>query len=293
VSSPTPQPSTPDWRDLLLTAIQQRDASRALPLAQRCVHRYGMHTLETLMEQASGGDGPEGDPRSWLLPLLSKSSPSAAPAQPLAVPAPPVEQARLPVEPAQPPVEAPLPETPAKEIVPPPRSRALDEAFAPLEIAFAPLPSPLPRDRTVGLPQEPPTALVASPLEEWAGFRVQDGDGAIPRDPAPIPQEFRPEEPPGPPESFASEPDSSEPDASTPFLSDPFAVEGFREDSLEEGAAAPVPTFLGEEPLAQHAPSPKPRSSGRREKRSPAPISRAMEPWLVWLPGVFRSRPRP
>jgi hypothetical protein len=79
----------------------------------------------------------------------------------------------------------------------------------------------------------------------------------------------------------------------TPFLSDPFAVEGFREDSLEEGAAAPVPTFLGEEPLAQHAPSPKPRSSGRREKRSPAPISRAMEPWLVWLPGVFRSRPRP
>ncbi len=96
-----------DWRADLLDAVQQRDAPRAIILAQRCVHRYGIDVLESLLESVSSPEGDGSDARVWLLPLL-------------------------------------LQPTPLQPSIPPPSIAAeanLDAAFAPLEIAFPPLPS--------------------------------------------------------------------------------------------------------------------------------------------------------
>lgn len=75
MSSPVSQPSPTDWQVLLLEAIQRRDASQAVLLAQRYVHRYGMKALDSLLEMASGEHGQDGDARDWLLPLLTHPSP--------------------------------------------------------------------------------------------------------------------------------------------------------------------------------------------------------------------------
>lgn len=196
----------PDWQEALVEAIQQRDAPRAMQLAERCVHRYGMHTLESVMERAEGLAGDAESVRSWLLPLLVKppavSLPTSLPA-PAAMPAP----------------------------------VALDEAFAPLEVAFPPLsPSPVNPHPNEVPPQPPPDSL---------------------------------------------------------FLSGTALDEPFPREDLEARTAAPVPTFEVE---GQSSGSPSPprrsRKNDRRGQGSPAPISPALEPWLVWLPGAFESRPR-
>ena len=70
MSSSLRQPTPLDWQSLLLEAIQHRDATRAVPLAQRCVHRHGMAALEALLERADAVSGQEGEARSWLLAQL-------------------------------------------------------------------------------------------------------------------------------------------------------------------------------------------------------------------------------
>ena len=69
------QPTHLDWQALLLEAIHHRDAARAAPLAQRCVHRYGMATLQALLERADAAAGKEGEARDWLLLLLKQGPP--------------------------------------------------------------------------------------------------------------------------------------------------------------------------------------------------------------------------
>jgi len=112
VGTPPDSPHTvPDGQEALVEAIQQQDALRAVQLAERYVHRYGMDALELLMQRADA-HGADGEPvRSWLLPLLAKPS------------------------------GAPLPSSlPSSDL---PAPVALDEAFAPLEVAFPPRPTPV------------------------------------------------------------------------------------------------------------------------------------------------------
>lgn len=204
---PDPQHLMPDWQEALVEAIQQRDSSRAMQLAERCVHRYGMHTLETVIDRAEGLGGDVEHVRSWLLPLL---------AQPAVAPLPPSL-----------PSPSPLPPAPV----------GLDEAFAPLEVAFPPLsPSledPRPNDGPIQTLSDPPS-LPATALDE-------------------------------------------------PFSS----------EAMEERAAAPVPTFEVEGLSNGSIPPPRrSRNDDRRGHVPPAPISPALEPWLVWLPGAVQSRPR-
>jgi len=193
----------PDWQEALVEAIQHRDAPRAIQLAERCVHRYGMPTLDEVMKRAEGLGEDSGAVRSWLLPLLSHPA----------------------VAPPAPSLPSPLPPAPV----------GLDEAFAPLDVAFPPLSSSSPEDPpNNSLPQ----ALPDPPSLSGTGF-------------------------------------------DEPFLSD-----------VEERAAAPVPTFEAESLSRGSAPPRRSRTDDSRAHLSPAPISPALEPWLVWLPGAVRARRR-
>lgn len=80
-------------------------------LAQRCVHRYGIDVLESLLESVSPPEGDDSEARAWLVPLLLQ---------------PPPFQATTPPPSAAPSIAAEV---------------NLDEVFAPLEIAFPPLTS--------------------------------------------------------------------------------------------------------------------------------------------------------
>jgi len=73
------QPTPQEWQSLLLEALRQRDAPKAVALAQRCVHRYGMETLETLLKHADGATGEDGQVRTWLFLLLKQESAGIAP----------------------------------------------------------------------------------------------------------------------------------------------------------------------------------------------------------------------
>lgn len=98
-----------DGDEALLEAIKNQDAPRAMQLAERYVHRYGMDALELVMQRADAHGADCEAVRSWLLPLLAKPS------------------------------SAPLPSSlPSSDL---PSPVALDEAFAPLEVAFPPLPT--------------------------------------------------------------------------------------------------------------------------------------------------------
>ena len=197
----------PDWQQALVEAIQQRDAPRAIQLAERCVHRYGMHTLESVMDRAEELGGDAEAVRSWLLPLL---------AQPAVAQLPPSL-----------PSPSPLPLAPV----------GLDEAFAPLEVAFPPL-----------------TTSLEDPLPN---------DGLI----HPLPD--------------------------SPSLPGTTSDEPFPGEAMEERAAAPVPNFEVEGlSSGSILPLRRSRNDDRRGHVSPAPISPALEPWLVWLPGAVKSRPR-
>jgi hypothetical protein len=175
--------SPSDWRADLLEAVQQRDVPVATMLAQRCVHRYGIGVLESLLESVSPPEGDDSDARAWLLSLLLQPPP-LQPSTPPPTPAPSV----------------------AAEV-------NLDEAFAPLEIAFPPLPTavedPTPRLdelQTAQLesehPQTDPPPLVSlagteellsllhdDPPDEWRSESVSALQvSPEPSDAAPIPR---------------------------------------------------------------------------------------------------------
>lgn len=144
-------PPLPDWQEALVEAIQKRDDAQARQLAERCVHRYGMDTLDSLMARAGGGQDTPEAVRSWLLPLLAQP----AVAQPPSLPAP-----------------SPLPPAPV----------ALDEAFAPLEVAFPPLtpsPAPPPNDAP-SRPSPDPLPLPGNGVEDPFPMEVLEQRAAAP-----------------------------------------------------------------------------------------------------------------
>lgn len=293
------QPKPLDWRTLLLEAIQQRDASRAIVLAQRCVHRQGMATLERLLDQAAAAEGQDGEARTWLLHLLSQGvPPSEAPPSPPEPLSPSPHPLAMESQPSQ------LPDTEAPstdQVDPDPRSiqtappasasgpvaasvaaplspsapdpafatAALDQAFAPLEIAFPPLPQ-IDRRESLGPapakldPVPPPSfsvseakesrsSLVAAPLEEKGEVRAEALQG---------------------PEPVSDDP--------RPLL-----------DDLEAGAAAaPVPSFHVDSPIAREPVSLTSSLLPDPAAEAPPPGRNVLESWRAWLPGAFRSRKR-
>lgn len=279
------RPSLPDWQQTLLEAIQQRDAPKAILLAQRCVHRFGMSTLEAVLERADSPDGPtvDGQPedaRSWLIPLLIPSSSVPDPPPP-AVQAAPAAEA-LPSNTSDqtvdghPQVAYPAPGgSVEQETAPPPAT--LDEAFAPLEIAFPPLPSagavsPKPSDHP---PPAPPALTFPRALhsslaidghsEEVSGLELQSHERLVEDYKAWTVLESEPE-------------DFALPDSGFPF-----------EEAFEEGEAAPVPAFQSGLPTGGPPPTRRARPSERKGTIPPAPISPALERWLAWLPGPSHS----
>jgi len=252
VSTSDPQPSLPDWQELLVEAIQQRDAERAVILAQRCVHRYGMPTLEVLLERANGvgADVPDGPARTWLLPLLSQ--PSLAPDP------------------------SPTPVVHLQEQLPPPLSAKLDEAFAPLEIAFPPLPMSGVEAPPSVESQVQPLAVPSLSSGFSGGF---SGEGITSLMAVSEETSEDPSEEVGEAQSAL---EGWEPQTGFPSL----------EQDLDEEEAAPVPTFeLQDSRPGQPSPR-KVRHGERRGTIPPAPISPALEPWLAWLPGPFRPGAR-
>jgi len=268
------QPSLPDWQELLVEAIQQRDADRAVMLAQRCVHRYGMPTLEALLERANraGADVPDGDARTWLLPLLVQPSLAPDPS-----PAPEVPS-----------------EVPLQEQAPPPLSAKLDEAFGPLEIAFPPLPMSVVEAPPAVDSQVQPLALPSPPSGAFSGGL--SGESSKMR----VPSEERSDEPSEERSDEPSEKAGAAPKAQAAGEA-PSALEagasqiGFPlvEEDLAEEEAAPVPTFELQDPPPRQPSPRKVRHGERRGTIPPAPISPALEPWLAWLPGPYRPGARP
>jgi len=235
-------------------AIQQRDARRAVILAQRCVHRYGMPTLEVLLERANGvgADAPDGSARTWLLPLLSQ--PSLAPDP------------------------SPTPEVHPQEQLPPPLSAKLDEAFAPLEIAFPPLPMSRVEVPPAVESQVQPLAVPSLSSGGFSGGLSGEGITSL--------MAFS-EETSEDPSEKAGEAQTAlegwEPQTGFPSL----------EQDLDEEEAAPVPTFELQDPPPRQPSPRKVRHGERRGTIPPAPISPALEPWLAWLPGPYRPGARP
>ncbi len=263
--------SLSDWQEKLLEAIEQRDAHRAVTLAQRCVHRYGMHTLVTLLERANaaGADGQDSEARAWLLPLLGQPFPALEPS--VTQSSPEVTESTAP-QPILPPDRDHPPST---EPDPTPSRASLDEAFAPLEIAFPPLTTVF-EEPIQSFDNPAPPAWVPPPAS--AGVEVGAFGLAVPFDQA-APADSLDSGDPVPDET--AEPPDDENDVA------PIEV------PIEEGEAAPVPTFELDAPSTRQPTSRKMRSPDRGGSTRPAPISPALEPWLVWLPGAFRSRSRP
>lgn len=257
------KPSLPDWQELLVEAIQLRDADRAVMLAQRCVHRYGMPTLEALLERVRGvgGQAPDGEARAWLLPLLSRSS--------------------LPLDPS------PIPEVPLavypQEQGPSPLSAKLDEAFAPLEIAFPPLPMGALEGSLAVEPQAQPLSVPPPSHVLFSGGLSGEANNLT----GPCQETSE-----APPEQAG---DPEQPGDAPTVLEEKEHQEGFPllEQEIAEEEAAPVPTFELKDPPPRQRSSRKVRHGERRGTMPPPPISPALEPWLAWLPGPFRPGARP
>lgn len=256
--------SPSDWQGALLEAIQQRDASRAVLLAQRCVHRYGMPALEALLERANEVWAENGAARDWLLPLLTQ--PSSPPE--------PIHPAPAQLETISPPL---------------PAATRLDEAFAPLEIAFPPLLMGGAAVVQQLVPQEPERADVAPDVlegveEKGAGEAADNANAGEPPAQAeplsPRIQVWGEQVPP----SQAALPST----ADTPDL----ANEEPRLEPFEAIAARPLPPFAPDIPLEAQPSEKRVRYPGRRATNRPAPISPELERWLVWLPCAGRPAAR-
>lgn len=263
MSRPVSQPSPTDWQALLLEAIQQRDASQAVALAQRYVHRYGMKALDTLLEKARGEHGQDGDARDWLLPLLTHPFP---------------QRDTLPIPPATADADCSTRQSPAtqastsspsveKPQPPSPPVISLDEVFAPLEIAFPPLSEAGFEAEQVVVHQEPLQRAVNS------GGDAAEAGG----DQEPV-------------QAMVQVTPASDEQLAEPPADDPSPLE-----SLEVAVAAPVPAFQLEVSTQRQPPAQRARhseGSERRGSRRPAPISPALAPWLAWLNDAGRSLPR-
>lgn len=154
MSTPVYQPSHPDWQELLLEAIRQRNTQQALVVAQRYVHRFGMNAFEALLDSVVRADNTNDDPRTWLVPLLMQpSTPRVGPPQP---PAGQLSSHKAPDNDS---------------------AASLDAAFAPLEIAFPPLPAPA---LSVGASGMEAISHSQHPVEELkaplAGLDLQPGE---------------------------------------------------------------------------------------------------------------------
>ncbi|MEB3335532.1 MAG: hypothetical protein VKP70_11180 [Cyanobacteriota bacterium] len=325
MSRSLPQPPAPDWSTLLLDALQRRDAARAVVLAQRCVHRQGMATLDALLERADGSAGQEGEARAWLSLLLKEGSPSSqgspsskgsprvespgtldSPVSVGAAPAyaPPQAPPHSPEAPPHPPEgPPPLESLPSQAKTPPagppPPTQALDQAFAPLEIAFPPLPNlDAPSERERGQDE------LATPdsFPDHAS-RLPAGDSAEPA----AGQGWQVHR------ERAENDDRMAPDRNdsvvdtVAFDDGPVDDRGLEDDGLDveppalarDGdlapAAAPVPTF----DVAPVAKPPRFTSSRvetpaeRPQEADAPPASKSLESWRAWLPGAFRPRRRP
>jgi len=181
----------------------------------------------------------------------------------------------------------PARESPPRErtVVSASASAALDQAFAPLEIAFPPLPTrehsgaSLPAAESAPPVPPPLVAPFRAPLEACAPLEAS-----------------APAEPSGP--SAAGGP------AIPQDSGDPAGAESVARVSLGQvharvladvptGTAAPVPTFRVDPPADRESLDsrrrPQPDAPGDRPGRA----SKALEAWRAWLPGPFRSRPRP
>lgn len=282
MSAPVPQPSLPDWQELLLEAIQQRDEPRAVVLAQRCVHRYGMNALATLLESADRGQGQDGDFRAWLLPLLTQSTPQSEASPNPPGPTQPQQPTFQPLE-SQPPTPQPTVEERPPSLAP----AALDEAFAPLEIAFPPLPpvgAPMPERHGPQRPVVETSVSAAAPevsgpvTPSLSEEQAEDKWGA---------------EDPKPELTFEAAAEDGQTDADeAPAHVDAVVEAPNPPDGDEEVVAAPQPTFQLNEASDRLPSTRRSRHLERRVSNRPAPIPPALEPWLVWLPGAYRSRPR-
>jgi hypothetical protein len=141
VSRSLRQPPSQDWPALLLEAIQQRDAPRALAFALRCVHRQGMGALDAVFERADGAGGQDGDARSWLLPLLKQASPVVVPSPAPSAPSIPPPRPTPPAAPAAPAGGAAVAATaPLAEALP----IAAEVSPSPIAEASPPQPEPSP-----------------------------------------------------------------------------------------------------------------------------------------------------
>jgi hypothetical protein len=263
VSSPVSQPAPTDWQALLHEAIQRRDASQAVLLAQRYVHRYGMKALDSLLETARGEHGQDGNARDWLSPLLTHPSPqrdtlpipaATADADSSARQSPATQASR-----STPSVEKPQP--------PSPPAISLDEVFAPLEIAFPPLPEAGFEAEQVLVHQEPLQRAVSPGGDAAEAGGDQEPDQAMVQ------------------VTLGEDQDLAEPPPD-----DPSPLE-----SLEVAVAAPVPAFQLEASTQRQPSAHRARhfeGSEKRGSRRPAPISPALAPWLAWLNDAGRSLPR-
>lgn len=250
-----------------MEAIQQQDPHRAVILAQRCVHRHGMPTLEALLERANASavGGSQGDARTWLLPLLTQPPPTPDSS----------ESHTLPLE----------------EHGPAPLSAKLDEAFAPLEIAFPPLPI----IGEVAPEAEGPSAQALVHSDPMSAVRLEE---AIRLTDLSLEKLEVPSQEPG--QTQTAEEAEGDQIGKDLLESQTGQVagdvnEGFQlvGADLAEKEAAPVPTFQLEDPPLRQRSTRKDRHPERRGSIPPAPISPALEPWLAWLPGAHRPGARP
>lgn len=258
MSLPTSKQTHAYWQRELLEAIRQRDAFEAAKLSQRCVHRYGMNTLEELLEQLSEEQGEPPLARDWLLPLLeSPLSSSSAVLQP---------SLKEPKENPQPPEFQPRPVVPSD----PPASAKLDEAFAPLEIAFPPLPKAA---ETTG--EEADESESSGSMSTGLRPIASPDEKAIHAEaPTSTPQ------PQGDGQEVLDSPSHSLP---APSATDP----------LEAEIPAPIPIF--QRGYSSEEADLSRKEDGRSQWSQgipPAPISPELAPWLVWIPKPSRPRQR-
>ncbi len=248
---PPGQSSRFHGHQLLLQAVAERDVERAVLLAQRCVHRYGMSTLESLFCPANGSHEGDAEGLAWLLPLLKQPASASDPTAP--------EQKAL--FPDQPLTMFGSDEGP-KEGTPVSPS-TLDEVFAPLEIAFPPLPS---------IAGELPSAeepVISGPVSFSLSVEALDAPEPPP-EVSPIPL---------PPEDIPLSPEDIAPSAEEPM--------GYEEG---EAAPVPAfhseaSADISSPPRRVRGPERARAPEQRRGSFPPPPISEALKPWLSWLHG--------
>lgn len=170
----------PDDRLVLLEAIQHRDAPRARRLAERWVHRRGVASLESFVQQELEAEAGSESSR-WFGELLGQ--PSAAPS-PGAAP--------LPLGAAVLGGEIGLKDLDSSLAAPPSPLPSVEEAFAALAAEFAPSPAELEQITRAGLDQvdasllPPPPPSLSFAIAPAAAEPAAAVAPASEEDPAPV-----------------------------------------------------------------------------------------------------------